>query len=186
MTKRGGVRLNDEDRVLWNQVARTTKPLKGKALPMDVFDLPEAPPQAQPDTPRTSEASPPPQRAAETAKGPSGPRSLDRPTRDKLAKGRLAIEARVDLHGMTQGEAHALLLSFLHRAYVLGIRHVLVITGKGSSFGSDGVLKKAVPAWFATAPFRPLVGSYESAARQHGGGGALYVRLKRQTEVRTR
>ena len=105
---------------------------------------------------------------------------LDRPTRDKLAKGRLPIEGKVDLHGLTQSEAHALLLAFLHRAYAEGRRHVLVVTGKGSSFGSDGVLKRAVPAWLSTAPFRAIVGSHETAARGHGGGGALYVRLRRQ------
>jgi DNA-nicking Smr family endonuclease len=131
-----------------------------------------------------ADAAPPSQRPRDGARPAHGPRALDRPTRDKLAKGRLPIEARVDLHGMTQSEAHALLLGFLHRAYALGVRHVLIITGKGSSLGSDGVLRKAVPA-FSTPSFKPLVGSYEAAARHHGGGGALYVRLRRQTEVRT-
>jgi DNA-nicking Smr family endonuclease len=186
MKKRSGaVQLSEEDRILWNQVARTATPLKGKALPKDPVEAAEPTTAAQ-QLAAAIDAAPPPQRPREQAKREPGPRALDRPTHDKLAKGRLPIEARVDLHGMTQGEAHALLLSFLHRAYALGIRHVLVITGKGSSLGSDGVLKKAVPAWFATPSFRPLVGSYESAARQHGGGGALYVRLRRQTEVRTR
>ncbi len=182
MKKRAGsAQLSEEDRILWNQVARTATPLKGKALPAD----PVAAAAAQ-QLAAAIDAAPQPQRPREQARREQGPRTLDRPTHAKLAKGRLPIEARVDLHGMTQGEAHGLLLGFLHRAYALGIRHVLVITGKGSSFGSDGVLKKAVPAWFATPSFRPLVGSYESAARQHGGGGALYVRLRRQTEVRTR
>ena len=70
--------------------------------------------------------------------------------------------------------------SFLHRAHAGGLRYVLVITGKGSSFGSDGVLRRAVPAWLSTPPFRPLVSSHDHAARQHGGAGALYVRLRRQ------
>ena len=115
-----------------------------------------------------------------------GPVSMhfDQPTRDKLAKGRLPIDGRVDLHGMTQGEAHALLLSFLQRAHAGGLRYVLVITGKGSSFGSEGVLRRAVPAWLATPPFRALVWSHDSAARQHGGAGALYVRLRRHNEQR--
>ncbi|MBW8318206.1 MAG: Smr/MutS family protein, partial [Rhizobium sp.] len=59
------------------------------------------------------------------------------------------------------------------------LRHVLVITGKGSSLGSDGALKRAVPLWFSKAEFRFLISSYEPAARQHGGEGALYVRLSR-------
>ena len=73
---------------------------------------------------------------------------------------------------MTQGEAHGLLLSFLQRAHAGGLRYVLVITGKGASFGSEGVLKRAVPAWLSTPPFRALVSSHDSAARQHGGAGA--------------
>jgi DNA-nicking Smr family endonuclease len=43
------------------------------------------------------------------------------------------------------------------------------------------VLKRAVPGWLATAPFRGLVSSHDHAARHHGGAGALYVRLRRRT-----
>jgi DNA-nicking Smr family endonuclease len=107
--------------------------------------------------------------------------SLDRPTHEKLAKGRLPIEGRVDLHGMSQEQAYSLLLSFLHRAHAGGVRYVLVITGKGSSSGGEGVLRRAVPAWLSTAPFRPLVSSHDHAARNHGGAGALYVRLRRHS-----
>ncbi|MDN2566412.1 Smr/MutS family protein, partial [Aquibium sp. A9E412] len=105
--------------------------------------------------------------------------SVDRPTRAKLARGRVPLEARVDLHGMTQAEAHGLLLSFLRRAHAGGLRHVLVITGKGSAPGDSGVLRRAVPQWLATTPFRPLVSGVSEAGRRHGGGGALYVRLRR-------
>ena len=105
---------------------------------------------------------------------------IDRPTLDKLAKGRVPIEGRVDLHGMSQDEAYFLLHSFLLRAHAGGLRYVLVITGKGSSSGGDGVLRRAVPAWLATAPFRTLVSSHDHASRNHGGSGALYVRLRRQ------
>ena len=186
MKKRPAAGLSDEDRILWNQVARSATPLKGKALPDDMFEIADQLPHPQQEMAAAADAAAPPPRPRDAEKSAHGPRALDRPTRDKLAKGRLQIEARVDLHGMTQSEAHALLLGFLHRAYAMGIRHVLIITGKGSSLGSDGVLRKAVPAWFATPSFKPLVGSYEAAARHHGGGGALYVRLRRQTEVKAR
>jgi DNA-nicking Smr family endonuclease len=105
--------------------------------------------------------------------------TLDEPTLDKLSKGRLPIEGRVDLHGMTQDEAYSLLFSFLHRAHASGVRYVLVITGKGSSSGGDGILKRSVPAWLSTPAFRMLVSSHDHAARHHGGAGALYVRLRR-------
>jgi DNA-nicking Smr family endonuclease len=107
------------------------------------------------------------------------PHHLDEPTLDKLSKGRLPIEGRVDLHGMTQEEAYSLLHSFLHRAHAGGIRYVLIITGKGSSSGGDGVLRRSVPAWLSTPAFRHLVSSHDHAARHHGGSGALYVRLRR-------
>jgi len=177
-------KLSDEDRIIWTKVARTAQPLKGKApLPDD---------EPQPDASATLEmllAEGPALRPEAAPRRPErrvrpGPHPFDQQTRDKLAKGRLQIDARVDLHGMTQGEAHGLLLSFLHRAYASGLRYVLVITGKGASFGGEGVLKRAVPAWLSTPPFRPLVGSHDVAARQHGGAGAIYIRLRRRNEAR--
>ncbi len=180
MTPRPSRKLSDEDRVLWSLVARSTVPLKGRAavdVPVPAATRPAGLPKpaAAAAKPRVDAATPttPPARPA--------PRPIiDRPTLDKLAKGRLPIEGRVDLHGMSQDEAYFLLHSFLQRAHAGGLRFVLVITGKGSSSGGDGVLRRAVPGWLATAPFRILVSSHEEAARNHGGGGALYVRLRRQ------
>src|SRR5690606_20626982 len=106
------------------------------------------------------------------------PRKLDSPTREKLARGRLDITGRVDLHGLTQEEAYSLLLSFLRRAHEEDRRYVLVITGKGST--GTGILRAAVPYWLSTPPFRSLVGAYEQASRNHGGAGALYLRLRRR------
>jgi len=97
-----------------------------------------------------------------------------------LSRGHLQLEARIDLHGLIQGEAHGILLDFLMRAHDRGLRHVLVITGKGSSLGSDGALKRAVPLWFSKPEYRYLISSYEQAAQHHGGEGALYVRLSRR------
>lgn len=165
-----GARLSDEDRMLWSLVARTATPLKGHAA----VEIPEpaVPPQAvpAPSAPVAAAARTKPQAVAPT---------LDRPTLDKLSKGRLPIEGRVDLHGMTQEQAYSLLYTFLSRAHAGGIRYVLVITGKGSSSGGDGVLRRAVPAWLSTPAFRMLVSSHDHAARNHGGSGALYVRLRR-------
>jgi DNA-nicking Smr family endonuclease len=108
--------------------------------------------------------------------------AFDRPTHRKISKGRVDIEARIDLHGLTQNDAYELLYGFLLSAHARGLKHVMVITGKGRSFGSEGVLKQAVPHWFSTPLFRLLVSAYEDAARHHGGHGALYVRLRRQTQ----
>ena len=141
--------LTDEDRVLWSLVARTATPLKGKA------------PAANP----VPEVSVP-------AEAPA-------PTHGKIARGRLPNKGKVDLNGLFHDEAYTLLLSFLRRAYAGGARHVLVITGKGSSSGGEGILRRSVPAWLATAQFREFVSGYDHAARGHGGAGALYIRLKR-------
>jgi len=177
MSGRSGKTLSSEDRILWARITRTAVPLKGRDRILSETEEPATIDQL------LSELEPPPVAPRRTATaGPAhpAPRSLDLPTRKKLAKGRLPIEGTVDLHGLTQSEAHALLLSFLHRAYADGRRHVLVITGKGESFRSDGVLRRAVPAWFATPPFRALVSGQEAAGRRHGGAGAIYVRLRRR------
>jgi len=172
--------LSHEERILWSRVARSVAPLPGKAADPEAVEAADFATllDERPSDDRQIAVSAP-------SVGVAPPRAdrqhrLDSTTRGKLAKGRLAIEGKVDLHGLTQSEAHALLLSFLHRAYADGRRYVLVVTGKGASLGSDGVLKRAVPAWLATLPFRALVSGHETASRGHGGAGALYVRLRRR------
>jgi DNA-nicking Smr family endonuclease len=174
MSSRSGKKLTDEDRVLWNLVAKSAKPLKGRN-----------PLEDEPSKPAAKEKIAAPAAKAVASPTAASPKRqhvthvLDRPTLDKLSKGKLPIEGRVDLHGMTQSEAHALLLSFLQRAHAGGVRYVLVITGKGFSSDGNGVLKRQVPAWLSTPPFRALVSSHDLAARQHGGEGALYIRLRK-------
>jgi DNA-nicking Smr family endonuclease len=174
--------LSDEDRIIWAKVARTAKPLKGK--PVLAEDLVVADEAAE----KLLSTAPEPVVIAPAGRAPRRDKPplhhFDQQTRDKLLKGRLVIDARVDLHGMTQSEAHGLLLSFLHRAHTSGLRYVLVITGKGASFGSEGALKRAVPAWLSTPLFRALVSGHDHAARQHGGAGALYIRLRRRSGER--
>ena len=169
--------LSDEDRVLWSLVARTAKPLKGTSVVAEPTIEPITMEEALAEDAAASArpATTPAKRQAQTQ-----PTALDRPTRDKLSAGKLPIEGRVDLHGLTQQQAHALLLSFLSRAHAGGVRYVLVITGKGSSSGGEGVLRRAVPGWLATPAFRGLVSSHDLAARNHGGEGALYIRLRRR------
>ncbi|MBA3446073.1 MAG: Smr/MutS family protein [Pseudaminobacter sp.] len=182
MSRRSEKGLSDEDRVLWNLVARSAKPLKGKAAigPPDPLAITMEAALSMAPAP-LGNLSPP---AAPRPKQ-SVSHSLDAPTHDKLAKGKLPIEGRVDLHGMNQDQAYSLLLSFLHRAHAGGVRYVLVITGKGSSSGGEGVLRRAVPAWLSTPPFRPLVSTHDHAARNHGGAGALYIRLRRHAMAKS-
>jgi DNA-nicking Smr family endonuclease len=186
MKRNADIMISHEDRILWETVARTIKPIKGRSLSEFEGLLSTADDNGAESIPLTPARSVADSFQAKTspAAPQTGPRKLDEPTHKKIAKGRVSLGARIDLHGMTQGEAHALLHAFLHRAHAEGLRHVLVITGKGSSYGSDGILRQAVPHWFATPQFRPYVSAYEDAARQHGGHGALYVRLRRATGER--
>ena len=107
---------------------------------------------------------------------------LGRRERSQLSRGRKEIEARLDLHGMTQTRAHRTLLAFLQRANSEGLAFVLVITGKGRSVGPQserGVLRRQVPEWLSLPEFRALVVGFEEAHVGHGGEGALYVRVRR-------
>jgi len=179
---------DDDDEALWEKVVETAAPLKRG---------------------RNAAASKPPKVAAPVAKAksPPGPRPtqpapkpapkpshvpraapLDRQTSRQLDKGKLEVEARLDLHGMRQRDAHAQLRRFLKTAQARGLRHVLVITGKGvdqaasrSFYEEDerGVLRNAVPHWLAEPEFAALVVSFSPAPRRLGGEGALYVRLRR-------
>jgi DNA-nicking Smr family endonuclease len=90
----------------------------------------------------------------------------------------MPIDARLDLHGLTQAEAHARLTAFLKEAQARGNRCVLVITGRALQHG--GTLRTATPRWLDEAPLRRLVLSYSPATLQHGGEGALYVLLRRR------
>lgn len=182
----GGRKLNAEERILWGKVAKSTRAFADRQRDLTEFEAEEAAFQAE------AQARAAPKEVVEkqvlqqpaAARKPSGVHHpLERPTKKKLAKGRLSIEARLDLHGLYQSDAHDLLLDFIYRAHERGLRHVLVITGKGSSMGSEGALRRAVPLWFSKAEFRFLISSYEWAARHHGGEGALYVRLARSERL---
>ena len=107
---------------------------------------------------------------------------LDRKTHRKIAKGKLDIDGRIDLHGLTQTEAHSLLLRFLQSAQFRGFRHVLIITGKGKSMQSDGILRQLVPHWLSTPAFRIYISAINDAARHHGGQGAIYLKLRKLTD----
>lgn len=180
MTKK---RLTEEDRVLWSRVARTAAPLKGKSFPEEDQAMPWNSEIREEQRGKEMRGEMPPKDQETTQAVARPPTLLDAPTRGKLARGRIGLSGRVDLHGLTQGEAHSLLLSVLRRAYEDDRRYILVITGKGSATSGGGILRRTVPQWFSTSPFRELVSGYESASRNHGGEGALYVRVRRRRQT---
>lgn len=171
--------LAEDERALWRLVTRTVAPLRRAA-------------RLEPEEPRESlspEPLPRPTKPAsaidakqrQTTKPPLAP--FDRRLRQRLSRGSEAIEGRIDLHGLTQNEAHFALTRFLVRAQDAGARTVLVITGKGgadrAALAERGVLRRQVPLWLKLPELRAIVLGFETAHVSHGGEGALYVRLRR-------
>ncbi|HXH43206.1 MAG TPA: Smr/MutS family protein [Bradyrhizobium sp.] len=169
--------LSEDERELWDLVARHVKPLrKLRAAKAHAAPRPE-PSAAVPASPPRPATAAPATRVTKPAVPPLAP--LGKRERTKLSRGRSEIEARLDLHGMTQMRAHRALAGFLHRAHEDGMTFVLVITGKGRSGGESGVLRRQVPEWLSLPEFRAFVVGFEQAAIGHGGEGALYVRIRR-------
>ena len=173
--------LSEEERALWESVARQVKPLRKRprlAKPA-VLSPTETHAAKLATSPRPIVSAPAP-KPSKPAMPPLAP--LGRRERSRLSRGKDDIDARLDLHGMTQTRAHRVLHGFLQRAHHEGHTFVLVITGKGKVGGSEaerGVLRRQVPQWLSLPEFRTLVVGFEEAHIGHGGEGALYVRIRR-------
>jgi len=165
-----------DDVELWRRAARDVAPLPGRA---------PSPERRHPAGPSGNAGGTPAVRAKPAAgPTPTPPPTpldrfagVDRATAERLKRGRRAIEARLDLHGLTQAEAHRALFGFVAGSRTAGRRCVLVITGHGRSSG--GILKSAVPRWLHEPELRRHVLAIAPARPQHGGAGALYVLLRR-------
>ena len=174
--------LSEEEHALWESVARQVKPLRSRPRALKrVHAGPDAEADAaakpMPSKPMAPSRIIPPSRPEPPPLAPIGRRE-----RSQLSRGRKEIDARLDLHGMTQLRAHRVLLTFLQRAHSDGLTFVLVITGKGKVGGAEserGVLRRQVPQWLSLPEFRSLVVGFEEAHIGHGGEGALYVRVRR-------
>jgi DNA-nicking Smr family endonuclease len=177
--------LSDEERTLWEGVAKSARPLKKpRRKRVEAPIASETKTAAEKTAPRVA-AKPAPV-APRPAPAPKPPplTQMTRRERSRVAKGRKDIDARLDLHGKTLTQAHGALQRFLHRAQDHGFALVLVITGKGKAGGPEreaGVLRREVPHWLALPEFRAMVSGFEAAHIGHGGEGALYVRLRRAT-----
>jgi DNA-nicking Smr family endonuclease len=180
MTRRR--RPTGEELELWQKVTETVAPLapQPRAAPKKPPTAKaKEKPKGKPEPPRSSakpQPPPPPRKAPALA-------PFDRRTLGRIGRGTVAIDGRIDLHGLTQEAAERRLFRFLADAQDGGARLVLVITGKGrvsgSAGGERGVLRRVVPMWLASPRLRPIVVGFDEAGPTHGGGGALYVRLRR-------
>lgn len=150
-------KLKDSERKEFEEDFRLGRPIKPKAIPR-------------------------------STKKPGGSGGLDGNTQDRLDRGMITPDASLDLHGMTQDRAHRTLIRFLQNAGQYDNRLIVVVTGKGNPRAADaaawtqsphGVLKEMVPRWLAEPELKPLVAKVQPAHIRHGGGGALYVYLRK-------
>jgi DNA-nicking Smr family endonuclease len=168
--------LRPEEAHLWAKVAATVRPAAARKRPSPtlVVSIQETLPAVAPPKPRPEPAktalTPSPRRA-------TAPEGIE-PRRKRRISREQELGPSLDLHGLDQDRARAVLAGFLRRAREDGWRAVLVITGKGSR--GDGVLRRMVPHWLADPALRDLIAGVSEAHRHHGGAGALYVALKRR------
>ncbi len=142
--------------------------------------------EARPLKAGPAKSAPKSKQAARTGEG------LDGNTRERLKRGQLDPDARLDLHGFTASAAHSALLLFLKTAQSRKAKLVLVVTGKGARAAAPdepfhmavdkpprGVLKTSVPRWLKEPAFAAFVAGTQQAHRRHGGDGALYIYLRK-------
>ena len=199
--------LTAEEAELWAFAMREAKALRrvrerheAPAIRSPAAAAPETPPpppavSAKPSGKAKGAAplpstTPPKHQLGPATKSPPPLAPYNERERRKLARDTDLIDAKLDLHGMRQREAHSALKRFLLACLSRSDRHVLVITGKGApdegnilpgefSPQERGVLRRLVPQWLAESDLRGLVVSYTTASARHGGDGALYVRLRK-------
>ena len=180
-TKNNSKNMSLDDAALWQNVTADVKLMPGKAY-IEGSGQPES--VAEPLMGASETIVP--AKAAASRKKPQGT-DLDRRTEDRLRKGQMEIEGRLDLHNMTQQQAYEALNRFISFSYERGRRCVLVITGKGKNSGESkdwlspepGVLKRRVPEWLFEASLGGCVLKAVPAQQKDGGEGALYVYLRR-------
>jgi DNA-nicking Smr family endonuclease len=186
--------IRDEERALWDEVMRDVRRMRGAKSVKPAAEKKRAAraavAPALPAPAPTPKAAPP---VAKPRKQPMG-FGVDGATAERLKRGKVEPDATIDLHGMTQAQAHSRLVSFVRRAHEHEYRCVLVVTGKGSPVAQRddgvgfvmperskaGVLKTMVPRWLEEDGLRALVVGVQGAHQRHGGAGALYVYLRRK------
>lgn len=200
--------LTSEEERLWRQAMKDIEPLQD-STPFDLGDEVSASGSGKkglhggkrnwesPSPKRFARVTPPVIRHPanpEPKRNPTAPASLDdlnRQEKQRVKRGKVEVDGKIDLHGLRQSEAHHLLIERIIDARSHGKRILLVVTGKGASKGRSkdsaepfwarggGVLKQQVPVWLREEPLRSMIFSVQEAHQRHGGGGALYVFLKK-------
>ena len=195
--------VKPEELRLWSMVAATVHPLPGRAAPKAEATAAAPAPEPAIPGPRRAKAAGPiytakspnrlgaPKAPASSPESPAlaaarrapphqgeAEKAIEPRRKHRIAKERDPIGAHIDLHGLGQDQARAMLERFVLEAWGEGLRAVLVITGKG--LRGDGILRRMTPEWLAAAHLRHVVAGVSEAHRRHGGEGALYIALKRK------
>jgi DNA-nicking Smr family endonuclease len=190
---KGGRQVTEDEAALWRQLTHSVDKVKAKPRVAThggeaVAPTPVGPPE--PKQARRRNATPAPPGPAAPApprvRQPPPPAEFDRRTLRQVAAGRVPIDGVLDLHGLHQDAAHSRLRAFLVSSQAKGHRIVLIVTGKGGDSadpGTRGVLRRSVPRWLDEPEFRAVVLGYAAAGARHGGGGALYVRLRKARDA---
>jgi DNA-nicking Smr family endonuclease len=178
---------------LFRAAMADVKPLKGRKKPARK----RAPVAPKPKVEETSAISERSRASLETTRGrtprqpaPTAPLSFDRDVDRALSKGRRAIEAKLDLHGMTLAAAERAVTTFIADASAQNRRVVLIVTGKGMRLEGGrvfgGRIRAEFPAWLERAENRARVAGVRPAHPRHGGSGAFYVLLRRRSSASSR
>jgi len=175
--------LSTGETQLWKKVTDEVDPLPGRFVDLDGADPMPEPVATRPYPDRAVPL--PTHRPDESHKSfhkldHGNAAGVDKRTMEKLRRGKMPMEGRLDLHGMTQDQAHTALLRFIGSAHAQGKRCVHVITGKGTQLnGNIGVLRQMVPHWLNQPGLRSKIIAFTYAPKNEGGEGALYILLKR-------
>lgn len=177
-----GRRLTADEAALWARVMAEVRPIAGRIAPRVGVPEPAKPARAAAvriETELRERAFSPPLRARDHAAA-----TLDASWDRNLGRGLTAPDRTVDLHGHTLATAYRLLDDALARAIAAGDRLVLLVTGRPPRPESErpharGAIRAAVGDWLAASRHADAIAAVRGAHPRHGGGGALYIVLRR-------
>ena len=167
--------LSPEEAELWARVTATIRPLSRErqtiGRPAQVTAAPKL-------------AKPPGIAAAASARPiPIAQKTLDGSWDRRLSSGSVEPDRVLDLHGMSLDRAWSAIDRSLEQAIARGQRVVLLITGHhrpGDPPVERGRIRAAVHDWLAASRHASDIAAVRAAHRRHGGGGSLYLILRRK------
>ncbi len=160
----------EAEKLLWSAAMRGVRKLAPSNPPAELREPTELFPAAPVQMILEPEPAKPKLRA---------PGSVDGATLERLRRGQVTIDSRIDLHGLDQSQAFASLIDFVDISARAGRRCLLIITGKGSIGPGGGILRRNVPLWLTSSQMASRILTVAPAHPRHGGDGAFYVLLRR-------